>query len=338
MMAGRMIANNVTAATSTAPLVSIIVVSFNTRDLTLECLRTLEATTTTPYQLIVIDNASHDGSAEAVAAAYPNALLMAETENHGFAAANNIASAHAVGEYLLLLNPDVVVLDGAVDNLVAFAEARPAARIWGGRTLHADGGLNPTNCWRRMSYWSLLSQAAGLTSVFRRSALFNPESYGGWARSEEREVDIVSGCFLLMKTEDWRRLGGFDPTFVMYGEEADLCLRARADGAAPRVTPDASIVHFGGASQNVRADRMVRLLRAKMTLARRHLRPFGSSMGAAMLALWPLSRAIGARLLGRAEARDVWGEVWRRRGEWYDGYPTLAHGPLRPAPGADARP
>ncbi len=84
-------------------------------------------------RLIVVDNASTDGSAEAIAAAFPDIPLMAEAENHGFAAANNLAARRARGAYLLLLNPDTIVLNGAIDRLVAFAESRPDARIWGGR-------------------------------------------------------------------------------------------------------------------------------------------------------------------------------------------------------------
>src|SRR5690606_28786133 len=137
--------------------------------------------------------------------------------NHGFAKGNNIAAARARGEYLLLLNPDTVVRDGAIDRLMAFAEREPRARIWGGRTLFADGSLNTSSCWRRMSLWNIFCRTAGLTGVFPRSALFNSEAYGGWDRGTERQVDIVSGCFFLIARADWKRLGGFDPVFAMYG-------------------------------------------------------------------------------------------------------------------------
>src|SRR5690606_35725860 len=121
--------------------------------------------------------------------------------------------------------------------------------------------------------------ATGLSSLFRGSSLFNPEGYGGWKRDTVREVDIVSGCFFLIRRELWERLGGFDPAFFMYGEEADLCLRARKLGARPMVTPEATIVHYGGASERVRADKMVRLLQAKALLIRRHWGPVAARSG-----------------------------------------------------------
>ena len=308
----------------TQPVLSILIISYNTREMTLACLRSVAAQTRTPHEVIVLDNASADGSAAAIAAEFPDIRLLAEDENHGFARANNIAAKHAKGEYLLLLNPDTVVLDGALDRLLGFARRMSDARIWGGRTVFADGSLNPASCWRRMSLWSLFCGATGLSGAFRGSALFNPEAYGGWDRMTEREVDIVTGCLFLMRRADWHALGGFDPAFFMYGEEADLCLRARnIIGAAPRVTPEAVIVHYNGASQTVRADKMVRLLRAKHDLIGRHFpawqRPFASALFAATPASRRLAFGLAARLGLRPTAREnalVWDEIWARRAEW----------------------
>jgi GT2 family glycosyltransferase len=309
---------------SAPPVLSIIVVSYNTRDMTLCALRTVHAETRTPFEIILVDNASQDGSAAAVAREFPQVLLLAEAQNHGFAKANNLAAARARGEYLLLLNPDTEVLDGAIDRLLDFARQRPAARIWGGRTLFADRSLNPASCWRRMTLWGLICQATGLRSLLRNSALFNPESYGGWDRGSERAVDIVSGCFFLIARADWQALDGFHPDFFMYGEEADLCLRAQRQlGARPRITPAATIVHHAGASETVRADKMVRLLRAKRALIRRHFPVWQQPFALALFAAWPLSRwrATGmlARLTGKTGLRErsrIWGEIWTRRPEW----------------------
>lgn len=322
------------AAQADAPLLSIIVISYNTRAMTLECLETIAAETTVDHEVIVLDNASTDGSAEAIAKAFPDVVLMAETENHGFAQGNNIAiEAKARGRYVLLLNPDTLVLDGAIDTLMAFAEKKPEAKIWGGRTLYGDRSLNPTNCWRRMSLWSLTSQMLGLNSLFRKSPLFNPEGYGGWMRDTERDVDIVTGCFLLIETAFWNQLNGFDATYVMYGEEADLCLRARAFGAQPRITPEAEIVHYVGASSSVRSDKMVRLIKAKTTLVRRHFPAWQRPLGMALLRLWAFTRCQAARVRAGLSGQDrhrataqSWAEIWARRDSWRDGYPEA--GPL----------
>ena len=125
------------------------------------------------------------------------------------------------------------MLDGAIDKLVAFARRTPAAGIWGGRTLNADLSLNPMSVFGDQTLWSLFCRATGLTVAFRNSPLFNSEHYGGWARDSERDVEVVQGSFFLIPRRLWDELGGFDLSFVMYGEEADLCRRARARGAQP---------------------------------------------------------------------------------------------------------
>ncbi len=313
------------------PEISIVVISYNTREMTLACLRSVYAETKVPFELIVVDNASTDGSAEAIAEAfpadqYPNFKFIAETTNHGFAPAHDIALPHATAPWLLLLNPDTVVLDGAIDNLLAHAQETPDAGIWGGRTLYGDRSLNPFSCWGRMTVFSLISRLFFLGALFPRSPLFNSEEIGGWDRGDAREVDIVVGCLFLMRRADWDKLGGFDPDFTMYGEEADLCLRARAAGMKPRITPQATIIHYGGASETVQADKMVRIMRAKMELIKRHFSPATRGLGCWLFAMWPLSRALIWRLIsltGRAGAGDkatTWREIWQRRAEWKNGY------------------
>jgi GT2 family glycosyltransferase len=311
------------------PELSILVVSYDTRAMTLACLDSIVAeTTATRYEIIVVDNASSDGSAEAIGAHVAKPHLIVSKTNHGFAQANNIAAKQARGDYILLLNPDTVVTNGAIDKLVAFAKRAPDAKIWGGRTIFADGTLNPSSCWRRITLWNLVCRATGLTGVFKTSPLFNSEAYAGWARDTERNVDIVSGCFLLVSRKLWEKLGGFDPAFFMYGEEADFCLQARKFSARPRVTPEATIIHYGGASEATRAGKMVKLLAAKSLLIRRHWSPAVAWLGIGLLAAWPLSRAIATTIANLAtrglqhqDAARSWREIWRRRGEWIGGFP-----------------
>ena len=138
------------ASEELTPLISIIVVSYNTCSLVLECLASVYRETTVRFELIVVDNASSDGSADAIATHFPDVTLLAEKHNHGFAGAHRIAVRRSTGRYLLLLNPDTVVLDGAIDRLVEFAQRKTEAGIWGGRTYYGDGSLNPTSCWRRI--------------------------------------------------------------------------------------------------------------------------------------------------------------------------------------------
>lgn len=301
---------------------SVIMVSFNTKDMTLAALRTLFAETrSTTFEVFVVDNDSQDGSAEAIAAHFPQVRLWALKQNLGFGAANNFAAEHASGKRLLLLNPDTGVRARAVDRLWEFAEAQPAARLWGGRTTFEDGRLNAGSCWGAATPWSALSLALGLASAFPRSGLFHPEGLGPWLRDTERDVDIVSGCFMAIDKDLWDDLGGFHPDFFMYGEDADLCLRAQASGARPRITPTATIVHHGGASERVRADKMVRLFTAKAQLYKKYWGPRRARFGCRTLDLWALHRTCAFRVLSLVSKRrkasyDAWRDVWRRRGEW----------------------
>lgn len=307
------------------PSVSILMVSWNTREMTLAAIRTVFAETRqTPFELILVDNGSHDDTVDAVRREFPDVLVLAETANHGFAKGNNIAARHARAPLLLLLNTDTLVLNGAIDRLVAFAAARPQARIWGGRTVFADGRLNPTYAWRRITAWSSFCVATGLTNRFRRVPLFNPEQIALWGDGRELRADIVSGCFFLVERALWEELEGFDTRFFMYGEEADFCARARASGAAPRISPEAVIVHFGGASASRSTDKLIYLFGARTGLAARHL-----SAGSGLVARWMIRfqawwRAtlfgLAAPLAPRLRpAAAQWRELWQRRREWQDG-------------------
>ena len=308
------------------PELTVLIVSYNTRDLTLKALETLYATTReTRFHTVVFDNASEDGSAKAVAEAFPQVEVIASQDNLGFAKANNIVAAEAKTEWLLLLNPDTECHPGAVDNLMAFSKAHPEAGITGGRTVFPDGSLNIASCWMQITPWSAFCNATGLSSVFPKSNLFNPEAMGDWQRDSVREVDIVVGCFMMLRRELWMKLDGFDLRYFMYGEEADLCLRAKAMGYRPMITPDAQIMHLVGASSKAQARKYSMIAKARVTLIQDHwpkaLVPFGKMM----MSLWAGSRALVlgtvTRLTGKKrEAAAKWSEIWTDRRDWLKGY------------------
>lgn len=302
--------------------VSVIVVSYNTQELTLACLQSIfDHTTRVRYEVIVVDNASKDKSAETIAKQFPRARLFAQEQNLGFGLANNIAARQATGRYLLLLNPDTEVLSGAIDRLVAFADANPGAALFGGRTVFPHGGLNPTSVWRAPSLWGLACRAIGIDNVFHGSGYFNWDAYGGWERDCVREVDIVSGCFMLVRRPVWEQLGGFDPAFFMYGEDWDICMRAARAGYKCLFCPDAEIVHYGGASEPAIEGKMVRLLTTKAQLCRKHWPPVKAAFAVRLLELWVLLRVLGYRVSGAVNAPrrlqyDRWKSVWRERRYW----------------------
>jgi GT2 family glycosyltransferase len=307
-----------------APELSVLVISWNTRELTLACLASLYANPpSAPFETILLDNGSADHTAEAVAEQFPQVRLIREAINHGFAAGNNLAAACANGRLLLLLNSDTEVLEGALDSLLRFADRYPDSGIWGGRTVFADGSLNPMSAWGRLTMWSTLCFALGLTRAFPRTRLFNPEALGDWDRMSEREVDIVSGCYFLIRRDLWAQLGGFETTFFMYGEEADLCRRARERGARPRVTPDSTIIHHGGGSLS--SVRMISYVTgAKIELARRSMKPAKAEITRLLLiaAAWLRRTAFGLAGLVSKRARApaaTWRQVWELRDVWRKG-------------------
>lgn len=305
------------------PDVSILVVTYRCRDEAAACLRSILATTGgLDAEVVVLDNASGDGTAELVAAEFPAARLLASRENLGFARGVNRAAEEATGEFVLLLNPDMEVHSGAVESLVRFARDHREHGIYGGRTLDPDGSVNPGSCWGAPSLWSLFCFATLLSTAFRRSRVFDPESLGGWKRDSVREVDIVTGCLLLAPRALWQELGGFDTRFFMYGEDADLSFRARALGYRPAITPDAVVTHEIGVSSATREDKLLLLFRGKATLLRKHWRGPRLRAGLFLLKAGVGARALLAVLGGRRGGRaGAWPEVWRERGDWLPGYP-----------------
>lgn len=304
---------------------TVIVVSYNTRALTLKALETLYATAhDVSMRVVVWDNASADGSADAIAEQFPQVELTRSPDNIGFARANNRVAETVATEWMLLLNPDTEVHSGAIQNLLAFSKENPGAGITGGRTVFPDGSLNIASCWQRVTPWSLFCSAFFLTNLFPKSELFNPEAMGGWQRDTVRQVDIVVGCFLMIPTALWRKLGGFDEKYFMYGEEADLCLRAAGIGYRPMVTPDAQIMHLVGAASSLRTDKIVRVAKAKATLVRDHWHPALVPLGLAQLWLWGAMRRLGtsvaAVLTRKTAARDSWRVIWGQRRDWLAGY------------------
>lgn len=305
------------------PSLSIIIVSYNTKAVTLDCLRSVYAhPPAVPFEVILIDNASPDGSAEAIAREFPQVKLIASKENTGFAGGNNVAAAQATGRRILLLNPDTIVFENSLTALWDFAEQNPDCGIWGGRTLFEDGSLNPTSCWARITPWSLFCSATGLTWAFPKTTLFNPEAYGGWKRDSVRQVDIVTGCFLMIDRALWERLGGFDPLFFMYAEEADLCLRAAKLGFRPTITPAAEIVHLGGRSEASPTEKIIKVTRGRVTLIRKHWPRLQQAVGLALYRFWAFSRRLASHVIAdpKGGSRDKWQIIWGRRSEWLRGY------------------
>ena len=240
---------------------SLVVVSWNTRELLRQCLRSIVdqadvqiAPPDAPLpaaqpgcllaEIIVVDNASDDGSAALVQAEFPQARLLANAHNAGFAAANNQAIAMARGRLLFLLNPDAYLLPGALHGLLAFMQAHPEAAAAGPKVLNPDGSWQATS-FRFATLGDLLSEALFLSLLQPHSPLFARRELGGFDRSTMREVDWVQGCALVIRRTVWDAVGPFDEGYWMYVEELDWSRRAHLLGYRIFFTPDAQVVHYG---------------------------------------------------------------------------------------------
>ncbi len=307
------------------PDVSVVIVSYNTRDLTLRCLRELidSRTPQVRFDVTVVDNASNDGSADAIAEHFPEVRLLRLTENVGWGRGVNRGAVACDGEYLLLLNPDTVPVGQVVADLFTFAEQRPDHGIYTGRTLLADGTDDGYSCWGLPSLWSQFTFATGLSTAFPRHHWANPEGLPRYDRRSTREVPAVSGCLLLIRRELFCQLGGFDPQFFLYSDDIDLCARAVALGARPVLHPGAAVIHVGGASSSSDGQR-IKILRGKATYLRRHWSRPRARLGVGLLITGVGLRALGKRLLGADRSRGIdWVTVWQQRRAWAAGWPAV---------------
>lgn len=233
-------------AVPTALDLSVIVISYNTREMTLSCLRALYAGLgNLKAEVFVIDNASTDGSAVAVRAAFPAAQVIENSGNAGFGAANNQAMLLASGEYFLLLNSDAFVEPEAVSALVSYGRAHPEIGAAGPRLLNGDGTLQ-LSCFRYPSPLGVWLEQLWVSALFPNHPVLG--YYRRWGHDRERLVDFVIGACLLVRRETYAQVGGFDDSFFMYQEETDWQRRMHNRGWKIGFTPDALVTHLGGAS------------------------------------------------------------------------------------------
>ena len=303
---------------------SILIVSWNTRDILRDCLNSVRwATAGRAAEVIVVDNASEDGSADMVEREFPEVRLVRSATNTGFAAGNNIALRMAQGRWLLLLNSDTVVLGDVLWSSVEYLRRNPAVGAMGCRVLNPDLSMQPT-CFRYPSVLNLALLTSGLGRV-PWSRTLGRYQMRGWQRDDEREVDVVTGCYLLLRREVYEAVGGLDESFFFCGEETDWCRRIRAAGWQLRFAPVGEIIHLGNASGRKWSSRRdVLLTTGLVRLHFKHGGPLRARVVWAMLWSFNASRWLGWSLasLFRSEARarrehfrgvlSHFGDVWAR--------------------------
>ncbi len=227
---------------------SIIIVSYNTRELLRSCLESIfQQASPDDTDIIVVDNASADGSRDMVKELYPRVHLIASNKNLGFAAANNLGLKESKSPYVLFLNPDVVVLPGAFTRPLKYLDQHSDVAVVGCKIMSPDGSVQQS-AREFPTLWTLFLENSFLYKFFSHSGVFrNP-----WVTDvdREQEVDVVKGAFLLVKRSVLDSVGTMDERFFLYSEEQDLCRRVKQAGWKIVYLPIPAITHFeGGSSQ-----------------------------------------------------------------------------------------
>lgn len=247
---------------TSSPILSIIIVSYQTKAILRDCLQSIEREVELQHEVIVVDNASTDGSAEMVAREFPGMRLVANTMNVGFSPANNEAMAMALGRLILLLNPDTVVLPGSI---WAWVDRHTAvgATVSGPRLLNPNGDL-------QVSAWKVPGLANSFLELLYLHRLSGVGGYAGDRFATDFEPGFVSGAAMLFGREVFERLGGLDPD-MFWMEDVDLCVRVRQDGGHCWYFHGPAIVHIGGQSAKRNMDRVIsNQLISRIKFSRKH--------------------------------------------------------------------
>ncbi|HTP07093.1 MAG TPA: glycosyltransferase family 2 protein, partial [Anaerolineae bacterium] len=261
---------------------SILIVNWNTRDYTAECLHSLAATADRVEldpdgcsvliydryraEVFVIDNASQDGSATSIREQFPWVRLIENQQNIGFAPANNQAYQHSTGRYVLLLNSDTQVHPRAMPALLDFMEAHPRCGAGGARLLNADGTLQPSGqpmLTPGREFWRLIF----LDQIWPRATY----DMNRWDVNTPRPIEVIKGACLIVRRAALEEIGPLlDEQYFMYTEEVDLCYRLRHANWDLEWIPQAVITHYGGASSKQAYNAMyVQLYRSKVQFYRK---------------------------------------------------------------------
>jgi GT2 family glycosyltransferase len=273
---------------------SIVVICWNDLNVIKQCLASVfSQTKDLAFEVIVTDNGSTDGSVDYIRWQFPQVRIVENRANLGFARGNNAGIAAASGQYVLILNPDTLIQDRALEKLVAYADQHPEGGAFGCRVLNADGSYQdparPLPTLRGMVVAAFCQRWLGYLSEW-----FLADKYVGWQGESERAIGFQSGCCVMLRGSLLKELGGFDERFFYHYEETDLCKRVWEAGSKVLFCPTAAIVHLGWQSRG-------RLpIRFALEICRNRYRYFYKHFGArgavGLRRIWILH--VGVRWLG----------------------------------------
>lgn len=302
------------SCTAKEVVLSVVIVNWNTREVLRACLGSVFAELDTrTAEVFVVDNGSTDGSCKMVCEHFPEVRLIANAQNLGFAAANNQAIRRSSGRYILLLNSDTVVLKDVLTRSVAYMERSEGVGVMGCRVLNTDGSVQMT-CSRFPSLLNLILLSSG---VFRVSGprFFGRYQIRDWQRDTEREVDTVTGCYMLVRRAALKNVGLLDESFFFYGEETDWCKRFLKAGWQLRFAPVGEIIHHGSlSSRQCNHRRDVMLTEGLLRFHRKHGGRFAACLAWGILAAFCISRyvfwKIQATITSDASAKNRRDHFW----------------------------
>jgi GT2 family glycosyltransferase len=251
--------------------ISVIIVSWNARGYLRDCLNSIRETGGSCIrEVVVVDNASSDGSPEMVVEQFSEVKLIQTGKNLGFARANNRGIQLAAGSYLALINSDVVVHPGCFQKLAAFLDAHPEAGLVGPKVLGRDGLLQRT-CRLLPGVWNIICETLALDRLFPQWPLFSGREMRHWKQDTQAEVEVLSGCFWVARRSAVEKVGGLDERFFLYAEDIDWCKRFNDAGWKVCFYPEAQATHFGGgSSSNAPLCYSIEMVRANLMYWKKH--------------------------------------------------------------------
>lgn len=245
---------------------SVIIVNYNVKHFLEQCLNSLEqAAQGISHEVIVVDNASTDGSTEYITARFPNVRWIASKENNGFSKGNNIAFAQAKGEYLLMLNPDTIVTKEAIEGCISFMDSHSDTGACGVYMLRTDGSFAPESRRALPTPFVAFCKMSGLSTLFPKSRRFGRYYMQYLDKEKENPIEIISGAYMMLRHKTIKETGALDEAFFMYGEDIDLSYRILKQGYKNYFLP-LRILHYKGESTNKSTYRYVHTFYRAMQL------------------------------------------------------------------------
>ena len=228
-------------------LISIIIISYNTKALLKQCIESFKKNEDIPFEIIVVDNASKDGSVDMVRRNYPDIKIIENSANIGFAKANNIGIRMSEGNYICLANSDTIVKNDTLISLYNRMKDNKDVGIIGPKLLNIDGTLQ-LSCKSFPSLWIFTKKALFLHRLFPKSLFWSEEEMPESSHNAESYVDAIAGAFLFVRKKAIDSVGLLDDRFFFYGEDIDWCKRFKLSGWRVMYSPNVAIFHIGGAS------------------------------------------------------------------------------------------